>query len=76
MGIHRFWARNTLWKTSCKTKVTDFDVTLAIKEDICWFDVSMHDVTMMNKRNCDETVVDNLDQVVFSKVDLMLHQLV
>jgi hypothetical protein len=48
-------------------------VALAIQQEVCWFDVSVHDVTDMHERDRKQGVVNDFDQMVFSKVDLMFH---
>jgi hypothetical protein len=51
-------------------------MAFTIKKNVCWLNITMHDIAAMDEGNCNQAVINYLEKVVLSEINLMFHQLV
>ena len=58
-----------LRQTPSKPKITNFHVTLARQQNICRFDVSMHDICLMNETDRHQSIIHQLQQMMLWEIN-------
>jgi hypothetical protein len=60
----------TLWQRPSQTKVTNFDLTLIVDQNIIWFNIPMHNVGRSYELDSTHQVVNDKFEVVLVKTNL------
>ena len=61
------------WNGSSQTEITQLNLAILVHEYIPGLYISVHDSSLMNQIDCAKNIVDDCDNVLFSKLHFVRH---